>query len=541
MRNLVAGLCIAGILLPEAVAYAGLAHMPVASALTGTLVGLALYGLFGGSRFAIVAPTSSTASLCAAAAISLVVPMGAAGGNLGYSQVLVAMVVASGVMLVLLAAMRQGQLSSFVSRPVLRGFAFALALTIVIKQLPDALGMELTPDGSRDPAHLLWFALTHIDTWHGPTMAVAAGASICMLLLKRWPHLPASLITMVLALVAAKTLPLQTWGVHEIGTFERPALQLALPDLSLDQWLRVFEVSFGLVMLVFAESWGSMRSAALQVGDRLNPNRELAVLGLCNLGSGLFQGMAVGAGFSATAANAGAGAQSRWAGIVALFAMGAALIWALPVLHYLPRPVLAVAVVFALWHALSPKPILALWAIQRDQLLIVAAVLAVIFLGVLDGLLAAIGLSLLATLQRFSQPVVHELGALGNTRNYVEIAVQQGAKAVPHILILRPEEPLFFGSAERVANEVLDRAKARTDLQAVVLSLEESADLDSTALECLLELDHSLRNTETQLVLARVKTTVRSLLARSDAQGLGSNDRMFWSVDDAVKSVTVTG
>jgi len=159
----------------------------------------------------------------------------------------------------------------------------------------------------------------------------------------------------------------------------------------------------------------------------------------------------------------------------------------------------------------------------------------------MDGLLAAIGLSLLATLQRFSQPVVHELGALGDTRNYVDIAVQQDAKAVPHILILRPEEPLFFGSAERVANEVLDRAKARTDLQAVVLSLEESADLDSTALECLLELDHALRNMDTRLVLARVKTTVRSLLARSDAQGLGSKDRMFWSVDDAVKSVTVTG
>jgi SulP family sulfate permease len=229
MRNVVAGLCIAGILLPEAVAYAGLAHMPVASALTGTLIGLALYGLLGGSRFAIVAPTSSTASLCAAAAISLVVPLGAAGGNLGYSQILVAMVVASGVMLILLAVMRQGQLSSFVSRPVLRGFAFALALTIVIKQLPDALGIALTPEGSRDPAHLLWFALTHIDTWHGPTMAVAAGASICMLLLKKWPHLPASLITMVLALVAAKALPLQAWGVHENRHARAPHPATGLP------------------------------------------------------------------------------------------------------------------------------------------------------------------------------------------------------------------------------------------------------------------------------------------------------------------------
>ena len=378
----------------------------------------------------------------------------------------------------------------------------------------------------------------HLNDWHLPSMAVALAAALVLALLKRWPQVPASMLVLVLALFAAQTLPLQTWGVQEIGAFERPAFHLALPDLSFADWLRVAELSFGLVMLVFAESWGSMRTTALQHGDRLDANRELVVLGACNMASALLQGMAVGAGFSATAANAGAGAQSRASGLVALAVVSAALLWALPALHYLPRPVLAVVVVSALWHALSPGPLLALWRMNRDRLLILAASAAVLCFGVLDGLLAAIGLSVLAALQRFSQPVVHELGELGSSRNFVDVATQQGAVTLPGLLILRPEEPLFFGSAERVTNEVLDRVTGRTGLHSVVLSLEESADLDSTAVECLLELDKALNRSGKTLVLARVKTTLRELLGRWDPQGLGNSDRLFWSVADAVQSLS---
>jgi MFS superfamily sulfate permease-like transporter len=168
-------------------------------------------------------------------------------------------------------------------------------------------------------------------------------------------------------------------------------------------------------------------------------------------------------------------------------------------------------------------------------MLIIAAALAVLALGVLDGMLVAIGLSILAALQRFSQPVVHELGELGASRNYVDVHTQQGAAPKPGLLVLRPEEPLFFGSAERVMAEVLALAKVRDALGTVILSLEESADLDSTAVECLLELDVALRRLGKNLLLTRVKTTVRDLLARWDPQGLGRIDRLFWSVADSVE------
>lgn len=537
-QDLGAGLCVAGLVLAEAVAYAGLAHLAVVNALVATMVGLTIYALFGGSRFAIVAPTSSTATLSAAAALSMTSTLDT-GHSVPYTQIILAMVLMTGAMLMLLAITRQGQLSSFISRPVLRGFAFALALTIVIKQLPDALGFVLPSAVSADPLHVPLYAVMHLQEWHSPTIAVALTAALLLAALRRWPQVPASMLVIVLAISAAHWLKLNSWGVQEIGNIERPAFHLELPQLSFKDWLRVAELSFGLVVLVFAESWGSMRNLALLQGDTLNANQELMVLGACNVGSALMQGMAVGAGFSATSANAAAGAVSRKSGLVALVLMGIALFFALPALHLLPRPVLAVAVINALWHALSPQPLLTVWRMNRDRVLIIGAALAVLIFGVLDGMLAAIGLSLLAALQRFSQPVVHELGELGSSRNFVDVNTQQGATAVTGMLILRPEEPLFFGSAERVIAEVLARAKSRDGLKAVILSLEESADLDSTAVECLLELNMGLCRSGKLLILARVKTSVRELLSQWDPQGLGRADCMYWSVADAVQSLQV--
>jgi MFS superfamily sulfate permease-like transporter len=533
-----AGLCVAALLLPEAVAYAGLAHVPVGHALAAVLIGLAVYGVLGGSRFAIVAPTSSTAMLVLAAALS----MGGAMSDIGsaaYLQAVMALVLLSGLMLMVLGVARLGQLSSFISRPVLKGFAFALAVSIVIRQLPDALGLEVPAGAHADPLHILGFVLMHVAVWHGPSVALAVLAAVLVVGLRRWPQVPGSMVAMLVAMALVRGFDLQQSGVHVVGQVLAPPFAFGVPQLPPSAWLRAGELAFGLVMLVFAESWGSMRSMALRHGDTLNPDRELMVLGACNVASALFQGMPVGAGFSATSANAAAGAVSRKAGLIALLALVLVVALALPSLQYLPRPVLAVAVISALWHALSPQPMVALWRMNRDRSLLVAAVLAVFFLGVLDGMLAAIGLSMLGAMQRFSQPVVHELGELGTSRNYVDLHAQHGALSKPGLLIVRPEEPLFFGSAERAMAIILQQVASRTEIHTVVLSLEESADLDSTAVDCLQELRHVLQLKDKQLLLARAKTTVRELLARQDPQGLGASERIFWSVADAVESVVV--
>ena len=526
--DLGAGLCVAGLLLPEGVAYAGLARLPVSHALVACLVGLLVYAVLGRSRDAIVSPTSSSASLAAAAAVGL---------GLAHAEALLALTLAAGAVLLLLAVARQGQLSAFVSRPVLRGFAFALALTIVVKQLPDALGLPPAP--ALDTPRLLLWVLGQAGQWQWLSLAIALATGALIAVLRRWPPwpgFPASLTALVAAIGATWALDLPAHGVEVVGAVAAPTFAPHLPALTRDAWLRVAELAVGLVVLLFAESWGSMRSFALLRGDTLNANRELAALGVANLASGLLQGMPVGAGFSASAANHAAGSQSRRAGLVACVVIAAAIVVALPALQWLPRPVLAVAVISALLHALSPKPLIATWHLGRDRLLVVGAVVAVLALGLLHGMLASIALSLVEALRRFSQPVLHELGALAGTRNFVNRPEHPDAQPVPGALILRPQEPLFFASAERVMTEAAERLAA-SGAATLVLSLEESSDLDSTALECLLELDLRLATRGQRLLLARVKEPIRALLRLSAPAGLGLEERWFWSVADAAAAV----
>lgn len=524
--DLSAGLCVAGLLLPEAVAYAGLARLPASHGLMACLAGLALYALAGRSRDAIVSPTSSSASMAAAAALGM--------AGVPFADAMLALTLATGGLLLLMAATRQGQLSAYVSRPVLRGVAFAVALTVVIRQLPDLLGLGPAPPV--DALGTLHWVLHQMPHWHGPSMAVAALAGALVLLLRRWPQWPGLLMVMLAAIALAHWVDLPTWGVQRIGEVPAPRMTLSLPELSRDAWLRAMELSVGVTVLVFAESWGSVRSLALRRGERLSADRELFALGLANVGSALAQGMPVGAGFSASIVNHSAGARSRLAGGVAFGGVLLFTLVALPALAWLPRPVLAVAVITALSHALSPGPLLATWRLRRDRAAVIGAVAAVLLLGLLHGMLVAVALSIVMALRSFSRPQVLELAQLPGTRDFVARVEHAEVEAVDNALILRVQAPLFFASAERAVSALAERLDL-SGAQTLVLSLEESPDLDSTALECLMELDARLAASGRHLLLARVKERVRELLLHADPQGLGRGERLFWSVADAADSL----
>jgi MFS superfamily sulfate permease-like transporter len=440
----------------------------------------------------------------------------------------------SGALLALLGLAGQGQIAAFVSRPVLRGFAFALAATIVIKQLPDALGLSLPASITHDPIHLLTAVVQRAAQWHGPSMGVALAASGVMLLLKPWRAIPAAMVTIVLAISVGVMLDLPAWGVREVGDITPPQWHWSVPDLSQSQWMRMGELTFGLVLIVFAESWGSMRSLALAHGDSLNPNRELVALGACNLAVGLMQGMPVGAGFSASTANASAGAKSRWAGVVTLAVIALAVVFALPAVHLLPRPVLAVVVIHALLHALDPRPLFQAWRLNRDRIAMLGAVLAVLMLGVLHGMLVGVGLSLLMALHRFSVPSLHALGELPGTRDFIVAQGRSDLTLHDNIVILRPEEPLFFANIDKVCQAIVQWPQLAHPAKVVVLSLEESSDLDSTAFEALMELDQRLAQQGQTLVLSRVKESVRLLFEQHAGERWQGSQRLFWSVSDAV-------
>lgn len=523
-QDLLAGLSLAGLLLPEAVAYAGIGNLPPQAGMVALFAGLLAYGLLGCSRFAIVSATSSSAALLAAAVGTLSL------GHMDWRQSLAAGLVGlAGALFLLGALARLGAASAFVAKPVLRGYTFGLAIVIIIRQLPSCVAVAT--QGS-DPGSLLMQLAGLRAQWHGPSLAVAAVALITLFGLgrhMRW--MPAGLLVMVAGITAQEWGPLRQLGVHSVGAITLAHVSPRVPDLGWTQWLRLGELAFAMVLVLYAESYSSIRSLALRHGDAVMPDRDLLALGVANVLSGLFQGMPVGAGYSASVANEAAGAQTRWAGIMAAAAVGLMVWWFLPWVASTPVPVLAAVVIWAVSHTLRWQALRPYFIWERDRLLVCAAVLAVLVLGVLDGLLLSIGVSLFLTLKGLADVRLAVLGRLKDSHDFVDLEVYPRAHIEPDILVVRPEAPLFFWNAERLMTLVQRQLAQRGGVKVVVLSLEESPDLDGSCVEALRELSLNLTRSGQRLIVARLKSKAYVVLQRA---GLVGATLTVLSIDEAV-------
>jgi len=497
-QDVSAGLSIAGLLLPEAVAYASIGNLAPQAGILALFAGLLCYGVLGTSRFAIVSATSSSAAVLAAAMASM------PGGTAGHRLMLMAgLVMLTGGFFLLAWVARLGSVTQFIAKPVLRGFSFGLAMVIIVKQLPGVLGVQ-PPQG--DVLHLVPGLLAQAGQWNGRGAALCAAALLLLFLLRRAQRWPAGLIVIALGIGAGRWLDLPGHGVALVGAIDVSLAMPVLPRLTQAEWTRLAELAFALALILYAESYGAIRSFALKHGDPVAPERDLLALGMANVLAGLLQAMPVGAGYSATSANEAAGATSRLAGLVAAAVVGVIVLTLLPLVAFTPVPVLAAVVIHAVSHTLNPVALQPYFAWRRDRLLVLAAIAGVLLFGVLDGLLVAIAISLLLMLRRLSRPGMSVLGRLGESHDYVKLALHRNARAQPELLILRLDEPLFFVNAERSLHLARALVEERTGpLRKVILSLEESPDLDGSSVEALRDFAAFVRQQGLSLALARLK------------------------------------
>ncbi len=519
--NLLAGLSIAGLLLPEAVAYAGIAGLsPERAILAGVAGGLA-YAVFGRSRQAIIAPTSSSAAILAATLASM------PGGDGRRDMFATLAVLLAGAFFLFAALFRLGSLTGFISRPVLKGFSFGLALTIIVHQLPHLFG--LTAEGS-NMALYLFDLFRQLPSAQPVNLSLGTGALALLILLKRYPVLPGPLVVMIGGVLVSRWLGP---GLERVGPIHLSLDPPVLWPVTMTELSTLAQYTLPLVLILFAESWGTIRALALSAGDDTRANRELAALGLANLASALVRGMPVGAGFSAGSAAEAAGANSRLAGLVAAFGLALLVFYGAGEIALLPKAIPAAVVIAALGHALDPQPFLRLWHLGRDNLLALGTAAGILAFGVLDGMLIAIGLSLVSLLSRLSHPVIARLGQLPDSRDYVDRARHPDAFVIHDLAIFRPAAPLFYANAGTVLAAVIHLTKEDPAIRRVILSLEESFDLDTTALDELTEFDRELRRHGIRLAYARVHDHVRDLLARAGEKDI--LNRCSYSVDDAVQ------
>ena len=527
--DLLAGLSIAGLLLPEAVAYSGLATLPPQAGVIALFAGLIVYGLIGRSRFAIVSATSSSAAVLASAMLAL-----SPAGAVQRAAIASILVVGAGTAFVLAGALRLGAMSNLIARPVLRGYAFGLALVIAAKQWPLIAGVHVTSSGFFP---LLAELARDFSSWKGASLGCGLLALAGLFGLERVARVPGALAVIVGGILAAPWLTAH--GVALTGPIDlTPTMpHFVLPDGG--HWLQLAEFSLALMFILYAESYSSIRTYALKHDEPVKPNRDLIALGIANAVAGLLQGTPVGAGYSATSANEAAGAGSRYAGLTAAGVVLLAVLVFLPWIERIPQPVLAAIVIHAVGKSLRLSVFANYFRWQRDRQVALAAVLAVMVFGVLNGLLAAIAFSIAWLLKSLASPRLSVLGRAG-AHDYVDVTRFPQAVTTAGLLVLRPEEPLFFANAEPLFSRARVLVRQQSDPRLVVLNLEESPDLDSTALETLGEFCAWLGARGVELRVARLRRTVRDALLRAQLSQLPTTTLDYSSVDDAVRGECVS-
>jgi SulP family sulfate permease len=517
--DLLAGLTTAAVVIPQAVAYASLAGLPVQVGLYVATVPMAAYALLGSSRPLSVSSTSTISILTAGA----LTEAGAAGdaGRAAATAALLALLV--GGILVAAGALRLGFLADFISSPVLAGFKAGMGLVIAASQLGKVLGV---PVEGQEFFAKVWSALTQLGDANPATVALALGGLAVLLALRRWaPKVPGPLVVAVAGIALGALTDLEGRGVALVGPVRGGLPRFELPSLSGS--VALLPAAAGIALMSFIESISAARAFAAKTDPPVDADRELLALGAANLGAGLFQAYPAGGGTSQTAVNDGAGAKTRLAGVVTAAVTVLALTLLAPLLADLPQAILGAIVLVAAIGLVNLAPLRRIRAIrQRDFWLGLVALVGVLVLGVLRGVLEAVVISLLVLLHELDHP-----------------RIVAGERA-PGLLVIRPEGRLFFANARRVVDRIAAiAADRRPQPRVVLLDLSAVNDLEMTALERLADLAEDLHGQGRALWVAAPSQGPLEMLRRS-AELLGRIDleadtgrlgvRVFLSLDDAV-------
>lgn len=532
--DVAAGLTVAAMIIPQAMAYALLAGLPPEVGLYASTVPLVAYAVLGTSRQLAVGPVAIV-SLLTASALGAVVQEGTAG----YVEAAAVLALLVGAVSALLGVARLGFLTNLLSHPVLVGYTSAAAIIIGFSQAKHVFGVR-TPrtDHFHDDVAELVRALG-ATSWI--TVAVAVGSiALLWLLRSRVPRLPGALVTVAAAVVAVKLFRLTDHGVAVVGEIPARLPSLTLPGIDAGLVADLLPTAVVIAMIGFLESVAVAKVYARRNRYEVEPNQELLALGAANLASGVFGGYPVTGGFSRTAVNASAGARTPLASVITAGLVLVVLAAFTPLFHDLPQATLAAIVLVAVVGLFDIAEMRRIAAVKRHDLVtLVFAFGATLALGVDWGIVAAAALSLVLIVVRMSRPHTAELGRVPGTRHFRNLERRADAERIPGVAVLRIDVSLSYLNATFLKRRVAQLFDADGSLRAVVLDLSGVNDLDTTAEHALREIDDELTARGVALHLASVKGPVRDVLARS---GLATRlaGRTHDGVDDAVAALTNT-
>jgi sulfate permease, SulP family len=530
--DLVAGLTVGAMLIPQSMAYAELAGLPPQLGFYSVIGALVVYALVGSSRHLGVGPEPGTAILAAAGVAAV------AGSDLDrYIALMPLLALLVAAICVAGAVARLGFLASMLSKPVLVGYITGVGLTLLSSQIASFTGVPIESDSFLPRFGEL---LSNLGEVHGPTVAVGTATLVLMLVLRSVaPRLPGALIGVVVASIVVASLALDGDGVALIGTIPGGLPTPGLPQISMGDIGSLLPVAAGIALVGYTDNVLTARSIASRHGYRIDANQELLALGLTNLTSGLSQGFPVSSSASRTAVPASLGSKTQVVSLVAAGFVVVTLTGLRPLLAEIPRAALAAVIVAAAIAIIDVPGYRALWKVSREEaVLAVIAAMAVIVLGVLSGVLVAVGLSLLVALYRIARPHDAVLGDYPGLDGWVEVETYPEAVTEPGLLVYRFDAPLFFVNAERFRDRVeLALVDNPGEEDWLVLDFEGIGALDATALDVLGELTGRLRELEVSVVaVARANDAVLARLRKADLLEPSGSLRTFPTINSAVRA-----
>ncbi|WP_230689238.1 SulP family inorganic anion transporter [Catellatospora paridis] len=524
--DVLAGATVAAYLIPQVMAYSGLAGLPPVAGLWAALPALAVYALLGSSRQLSVGPESTTALMTA----TVIGPL-AAGDPGRYAALAAGLAVIVGLLCLICWAIRLGFVADLLSKPILVGYMAGVAIIMIIGQLERLTGVPV--DGGTLLGEV-WAFVKGIGKIHLGTVVLGALVLAFLYLVQRqFPKLPGPLLAVLLATGATALFGLQDYGIETIGKIPSGLPPFAWPDLT--DFADLLLPAVGVMLVGYTDNMLTARAFAARHRQEVDADQELLALGVANLGSGVLRGFPVSSSGSRTALADAAGARSQVYSLTALVLVVCTLLFASPVLSAFPTAALGAIIVYAALRLIDLPGFRKLAAFRRSELLLALAAFAgVLLFDILYGVLAAVALSVAEMLARVARPHDAVLGIVPGVAGMHDIDDYPQARTVPGLMIYRYDSPLFFANAQDLRRRALAAVDEAADVRWFVLNAEAIVEVDITAMEAVEELRNELTQRGIVFGLARVKQELMDEMVSFGLADAVGRDRIFHTLPTVV-------
>ncbi len=533
-----AGIVLTALLIPAGMGYAEAAGLPAVTGLYATVVPLLVYAVVGPSRVLVLGPDSSLAPIIASSILPL------AGGDPDRAVALAGLLaIMMGATLVVAGFLRLGFVTDLLSKPIRTGYLIGVAAVVIVNQIPKLLGFSV--DATTLVGEIRATASGVADGETKTTAAVLGIGSLVVIATFRRLRLrvPGALLAMVVSMVAVGALGLAD-EIEVVGRLPRGLPTPALGGLSWGDVRSLVGPAAGIALIAFADTGVLSRTFAARHGRHVDGSQEMAAIGAANAAAGVFGGFPISASSSRTPTAEQAGAQTQLAAVVGALLIVVFMVAAPGLTEYLPSATLAAVVIVAAAALVDIAGLSRLAAMSRTEFgLAIAAFAGVALFGVLEGIVAAVALSMVVFVYRAWRPYTAELVRVDELKGYHDLDRHPDGRRIPGLVIARFDAPLFFANGGIFAEFVRDLVRAApTDTRWVVIAAEPITGIDTTARDALIELDDDLAHNGIRLVFAEMKGPVKDNLGRLELEGRFGLDRFFPTMGTAVSAyVAETG